>query len=170
MPRFARLPVITCALVAVPALASAQRLLGPAMDTLLDRMVGRWEMTGTVRGRPAHYTLDASRVLQGRFVELHMTDVVRPPAYEARVFIGVDSAKSRYLVHWMDNFGAAYSVPAAEGWATRDTIRFEFAYADGPFRDTFTFNRRDGTWRFLLEGQDSARVWRTFADYRVHPR
>jgi hypothetical protein len=140
------------------------------MDSLLEHLVGRWTMTGAVRGSPVTYTLDAGRVLQGRFVELHMTDVQRPPAYEARVFIGVDSAGPRYLAHWLDNFGAAYSVPPAVGEARGDTVVLTFAYADGPFRDTFSYDRPTDTWHFLLEAGDSTGRWRLFADYAVRRR
>jgi hypothetical protein len=55
---------------------------------LLERLVGRWTLTGQVRGKPAGYRLDADWMLQHRYVQLHMTDVRHTPAqYEARVFI-----------------------------------------------------------------------------------
>ena len=147
---------------------------GPApapdrMDSLLDLLVGDWTMTGAVRGHPATYTMTGERVLQGKFVELHMTDVHRPPAYEARVFLGVDSARQSYVAHWLDNFGARYSIPHATGTATGDTIRLAFAYADGPFRDTFIYHTDPRGWTFHLEDQDSTGTWRPFADYEVGP-
>lgn len=140
-----------------------------AMDSLLGRLVGRWTMTGTVRGKPASYSLDAARVIQGRYVELHMTDV-HEPGYEARVFIGVDSAGDRYLAHWLDNFGAAYSIPPAVGTARGDTVFLTFAYPDGPFRDTFSYDRAADRWHFLLESGDSTGRWALFADYVVRRR
>jgi hypothetical protein len=141
-----------------------------AMDSLLERLVGQWRMTGTVRGRPATYALDASRVLQGRFVELHMMDTSHPPDYEARVFIGVDSAKARYIAHWLDKFGAAYSIPPAFGGAKGDTLLLTFAYPDGPFRDTFVYDPRTDGWYFRLESGDSTEAWRLFAEYDVRRR
>lgn len=140
------------------------------MDSLLTRLVGRWQMTGTVLGAPVRYRLETTRVLQGRFVELHMTDVTQPPGYEARVFIGVDSAGTQYIAHWLDNFGAPYSIPHAIGSAQGDTIRLAFAYADGPFRDTFVYHRTDHTWHFRLESQDSTGTWKLFGEYDVRPR
>jgi hypothetical protein len=140
------------------------------MDSLLGRLVGRWEMTGTVRGSPATYNLEAQRVLAQQFVELHMIDMAQPPAYEARVFLGVDSAARRYIVHWLDRFGAAYSIPHAVGEARGDTVRFTFAYADGPFRDTFVYDRRRDTWYFRLESGDSTGAWTLFAEYQVRRR
>ena len=144
---------------------------GPAaMDSLLDRLVGRWTMTGTVRGRPAVYRLEATRTLQRRFVELHMLDVHRPPLYEARVFIGVDSAKAQYIAHWLDNTGAPYSIPPATGTAAADTIKLDFPYPDGAFHDTFVYDRPADAWYFRLEAADSAGAWGLFAEYRVRRR
>jgi len=137
------------------------------MDSLLSRLVGRWRMTGSVRGRPAAYVLEAARVLRGRFVELHMTDVATPSAYEARVFIGVDSAGGRYVAHWLDDFGAGYSIPHASGRAHGDTLVLDFPYPAGAFRDTFAYDRAADAWRFTLEAADSSGGWRLFAEYAV---
>jgi hypothetical protein len=150
--------------------AAAQAATPASMDSLLGHLVGSWRMAGMVRGHPAMYHLEAARVLQNRFVELHMKDVATPPQYEARVFIGVDSAGARYIVHWLDNFGAAFSIPHAVGQAAGDTIQFTFAYADGPFRDTFVYDRQQDRWHFRLESGDSAGAWRLFADYGVERR
>lgn len=150
--------------------AAAQGATPAGMDSLIARLVGTWRMAGMVRGHPAMYHLDATRVLHDRFVELHMEDVATPPQYEARVFIGVDSAAARYIVHWLDNFGAAFSIPHAVGEARGDTVQFTFAYPDGPFRDTFVYDRQHDSWHFRLESGDSTGAWRLFADYDVQRR
>jgi len=149
---------------------AAQRPSPARLDSLLQHLVGRWVMSGAVRAKPATYTLDVARVLQGRFVDLRMTDVQQPPLYEAEVFIGVDSAGGTYVAHWLDNTGAAYSIPPATGEARGDTIVLNFAYADGPFRDTFSYDPRGDTWHFRLEAGTAAGQWRLFADYTVRRR
>jgi hypothetical protein len=138
-----------------------------ANGDLLDQLVGAWRIVGQVHGRPAAYAAEGRRVLGGRFVELHMTDVTMPPAYEARVFVGEDTTAGKVLVHWLDNFGAAFSVPAAAGTVSGATIRFEFAYSSGPFRDTFVYHRTAGSWTFRLESGDGTGGWRPFAEYEV---
>jgi uncharacterized protein DUF1579 len=154
-----------------PAPLPAQSAVSPAaLDSLLDRLVGHWTMRGTVRGRPASYTLDAARTLKGRFVELHMRDVHEPPAYEARVFIGVDSAGKRYVAHWLDNFGAAYSIPPATGTARGDTLELDFPYPDGAFHDTFIYQRPSDAWTMRLESADGAGGWKLFAEYSARRR
>lgn len=160
--------IVLAGFLLAPA-AHAQAATPAQMDSLLSHLVGHWRMTGTVRGQSATYALRGTRVLQGRFVELQMTDLHRPAEYEARVFVGVDSARAQYIAHWLDNFGAAYSIPHATGTAIGDTLRLMFAYPDGPFRDTFAYRRSTATWHFRLESQDSTGTWRLFAEYDVRP-
>jgi hypothetical protein len=138
----------------------------PVPDSLLQRLVGTWEMNGTVRGTPVTYRLEGRRVLQNRFVELHMEDISTPPGYEARVFIGADST-GRIIAHWMDVFGAAFSIPPGSGAVRADTLEILFQYADGPFRDRFVYNRRDDSWHFRLESGDGSGGWKLFGEYQV---
>ena len=140
-------------------------------DPVLQRLIGQWTMTGSVRGRPATYRLDGTWVLQGRFVELHMEDVEHtPPGYEARVFIGPDTLPGRVLAHWLDNFGAAYSVPPATGMVAGDTLVLDFPYPGGAFHDTFVHDRATDTWTIRLDEADGAGGWKRFADYRASRR
>jgi hypothetical protein len=149
----------------------AQAPAEPPPLPLLERMIGQWTMTGTVRGRPATYRLGATWVLQRRFLELHMVDVQHtPPRYEARVFIGPDTASGRILGHWLDNFGAAYSVPPASGVASGDSLTLDFPYPSGVFHDTFAYDATTDTWTIRLDAADGAGGWKRFADYRTTRR
>ena len=170
-----RLPTLRSCLLALGLLGSAGTLPAQApsvaaMDSLLGCMAGHWLMTGTVRGKPAIYRLDVERVLRGRFIELHMEDVSQPSAYEARVFLGVDSAKAQYVAHWLDNTGAGYSIPHATGDARGDTIHVTFPYPEQAFSDTFVYDRSADAWHFRLEAADGHGGWTLFAEYRVHRR
>lgn len=165
--RYVRLlaAVSTCSTVA------AQTAPPPPTAPLLERFVGHWTMVGTVRGKPARYRLDAEWVLQHRFVELHMEDVEQTPArYEARVFIGPDTLPGHLLGHWLDNFGAAYSVPPATGMVSGDTLTLDFPYPGGAFHDTFIYGRASGAWTIRLDAADGAGGWTPFADYHATRR
>jgi hypothetical protein len=154
--------LLTC-LTAAPARAQT------AADSLLDRLVGHWHLTGTVQGEKAESHLAAERVLQGKFVRLHWTDLGEPSQYEAMVFLGVDSVTSQIVAHWIDVFGPGPSATIGHGAATGNRLVLDFAYPEGPFRDTFTFDPATGGWRFLLETGDGKGGWTTFGDYAVRP-
>jgi hypothetical protein len=166
MTRRALLFILIAAVASVPLAAQTPA----STDSLLERFVGQWAMAGTVRGRPATYALDVSRVLQGKYVELHMTDVHLPPGYEARAFLGADTAGTGVIAHWLDNFGAAYSVPTATGAARGDTLVLNFPYATGAFRDTFVYDRTHDRWDMRLERADGSGGWTLFAQYEAHRR
>jgi hypothetical protein len=125
-------------------------------------------MTGAVRSRPVKYRLEGVWVLQHRFVELHMEDVEHsPPRYEARVFIGLDTLPGHLVGHWLDSFGAAYSVPPATGIAAGDSLTLDFAYPDGALHDTFVYDRVTDTWTMRLDAADGTGGWKRFADYHA---
>jgi hypothetical protein len=137
-------------------------------DSLLDRLVGNWTVTGAVRGKPAHYAMTGARTLQRKYVELHMIDVAAsPPAYEARVIIGQVEKPGTYIAHWIDAFGAQYSVPPGTGTERADTLFLDFPYPTGMFHDTFAYNRGADRWHFRLESADGKGGWTVFADYVV---
>jgi hypothetical protein len=136
-------------------------------DSLLDAFVGTWTVTGTTRGKQSRYRLDARRVLQNKYVELHMVDVTtKPPGYEARVIIGATAEPGEYIAHWIDNFGAQYSVPTASGRQVDDTLFLDFPYPAGAFHDTFAYDRKRHSWHIVLESADG-NGWKVFADYNL---
>jgi hypothetical protein len=160
---------VAAALIISATALDAQDLQPPPIDSLLQHLVGHWTMRGNVRGAPVTYDLVASRVLGNDYVELRMTDVARPPRYEARVFIGEDTVANRVIVHWLDSFGAAYSIPPGTGTVTADTVQFKIPYPGNPFRDTFVFLRSEGHWYIRLESSDRHGGWKVFAEYIAQP-
>jgi hypothetical protein len=100
-----------------------------------------------------------------------MVDVEHTPRqYEARVFIGPDTIPGRLLGHWLDSFGAAYSVPPATGRASGDSLTLDFPYPAGAFHDTFLYDATSDTWTIRLDAADSAGRWKRFAEYRTRRR
>ncbi len=97
-----------------------------------------------------------------------MIDTAKAPQYEARVFVGADTVPHGILVHWIDTYGAAYSVPPGVGAASGDTLRFQIAYPDGVFRDTFVYRPLTRDWYFRIESSDHNGGWKLFAEYDVH--
>jgi hypothetical protein len=134
---------------------------------LLQQLDGNWTMSGDVRGKPVTYTLEAKPSLLGAFTELRMQDVQVPAKYAANVYIGYDQTTKAVIVHWMDSFGAKYSIPHGTGALDGNTLQFTFPYEGGRFRDTFTFDPDTGHWTFVLESQQSDGSWKHFARYDV---
>lgn len=136
----------------------------PAALKALD---GEWVMSGDVMGEPVTYRMVAGPTLQGAFTEIHMNDVQVPSQYEARVLIGHEADGKAVIAHWMDSFGARYSVPHGTGTALENTVQFTIPYEKGAFRDTFTYSPETNTWLFVLEAAQPDGKWKHFARYTV---
>lgn len=139
----------------------------PGRPDLFQKLDGRWTMSGDVRGKPVVYALEARPALSGAFTVLHMQDVQVPPQYAADVYLGYDPATKAVIVHWMDSFGAKYSVPHGLGELGENVIQFTIPYEGGAFRDTFTFEPASGSWIFILESHQPDGSWKHFAKYKV---
>ncbi len=142
----------------------------PERPAIISQLDGKWRMTGDVMGKPVTYAMEARPVLQGAFTEIHMKDVQVPPEYEARVFIGYDSDSKTVIAHWMDSFGARYSIPHGSGTITENSIRFVIPYQGGSFRDSFSYDQGKGIWKLQIEAEQPDGSWKHFAHYDITRR
>ena len=126
-------------------------------------------MTGDVMGKPVVYRMVAGPTLAGAFTELHMKDAAPVPEYEARVFLGYDDESGTVIAHWMDSFGAMYSIPHGTGTMTDRMIRFIVPYEEGSFRDTLLYDASTGIWQLVIEAQQEDGSWKHFARYEIEP-
>jgi hypothetical protein len=136
-------------------------------DAYLDGLRGSWLMDGTYAGKPVRYRADGQRVLKGGFMRIHMVDVASPPQYEADLFIGYDPKANDYIAHWLDQFGAAGARVVARGDRQGQRLVLIFPYAEGAFRDTFTWQPATTSWSLLLEFQHSDGSWTTSGSYTL---
>ena len=128
-------------------------------DPFLENLVGEWKIVRKLSNRTAENRMTATWVLNHQFLELHMKDVASPPAYEALVLIGIVHAEEKYVAHWCDTFGGAFS---AIGYGKRagEAIPFVFQYPDGPFYNTFAWDAGAKGWTFRMErdGKEGKRI------------
>jgi len=124
-------------------------------------------MDGSTLGKSTHYALHGERILSGGFVRLQMRDKARPPRYQADFFLGYDKKKRDYIGHWLDQYGAPGARVVAEGQRNGSMLVLIFPYAEGAFRDTFTYDPARHSWTWLLESHEKNGKWSTFAKYAV---
>lgn len=137
-----------------------------ADDAFLDGFAGDWMMDGQVMGETARYRAHGERVLDGAWLEFHMTDANKtPPEYEARVFIGWDNEAHDYVAHWLDDFGAGGARVAATGRREENTLTIDYPYANGVFRNIWV--REEAGWTLTIEAHQPDGSWRNFAHYQV---
>lgn len=132
---------------------------------ILQKLDGKWVVTGDVRGKPVQYDVIATPALQGKFTEIAMNDMQSPSQYEARIFIGFDSDSNQIIAHWMDSFGAQYSIPHGTGSVSENTIEFIVPYPDSSFRDKFEYYPESDIWILEITAQQPNSSWKQFAKY-----
>lgn len=138
----------------------------PFNDRLLDEMVGKWKIIGKIAGQEIEHSAQIDWVLRHQFLQIHFRDVKNHPAeYEALVFIGYDHNSKRYLLHWLDIFGARFSETLGYGTKIGENdIMFSFDYPDGSLNNTLSWDSHGKTWRMRIEQRDEHGRWGVFAD------
>lgn len=134
-------------------------------ELLLDRMVGKWVLRGTIAGKETTHDIEADWVLNHEYLRLH--EISRDlsahgqPAYEAIVFIGWNQRSSEYSCLWLDSTsGAGLSGDGiAHGKRSGDTIPLLFKFAGGDiFHTTFIYDRQTGTWKWVMDGETNGHL------------
>ena len=139
-------------------------LMRPVRDSMLDKLSGHWQANRVMAGRSTGNTVDGSWVLNHQFIQLHyIPDRGSPQPYEAIVYIGYDNMSERYIVHWLDIFGGRVSETLGFGKRTPNGMEFTFEYPDGPFTNTFRYDRATQAWNLLLRQKNARGEWTTFA-------
>jgi hypothetical protein len=112
-----------------------------AHDPYLQQLTGRWDMTGTLLGKPLHQRGEGSWLLKDGWLCFTIIDAQVPPAYQAAVYIGFDPKAGDYVAHWLDQFGAAGARVVGTGHRDGRRLVLEFPYREGAFRDTSRWSR-----------------------------
>ena len=119
---------------------------------LLNKLVGRWDLTGQMGQTPLQQRVECHWVLGGLFVQLHFISVLPPPKgntpYEALYHIGYNEHQGIYVLHLLDTFGVGTSCIVGIGKREGDSIPFVFEYEDGPFTNRLSWDAGTETWTF----------------------
>jgi hypothetical protein len=132
--------------------ASAQQ---PTLqDPLLDKMTGCWVLSGSIMGKQTTHDVDAAWVANHQFVRMHEISREKTatglPAYEAYAFLGWDTQRDEYVVHWMDIFGGGFS-SVGYGKKTAATIPLVFKSPNGDFHTTFALDSGTNKWNWAMD-------------------
>jgi hypothetical protein len=143
--------------------ASAQQ--STFQDSLLDRMVGHWILTGTIAGRETTHDIAVEWVLAHQYLQLHEIsrekDSSGQAAYEAIVFVGWDQSLNQYACLWLDITGGGGLSARAIGHAKRNgnEIPFLFKGSDGSiFHTSFVYEEGTDTWKWLMDGEENGKL------------
>lgn len=133
----------------VPVAGSAQA------HEMLNRLVGRWTLTGVIAGQSAVHDVEAQWVLQQTYLRISETSRERSesglPAYEATIYVGW--LQDHYVCIWLDNTEVASGDVTCSATPATDAIPFEFRDAQGALiiTNTFTYHRAADAWEWRMD-------------------
>ena len=147
----------------IPLSAIAQQTT--SQDSLLDRMVGKWVLQGTIGGSETTHDINAKWVLDHQYLEMKEVsrekDMNGKPLYEANVFICWEQKLHQFSCLWLDNTGNGGLTTQAVGHAKSngDKIELLFKGADNSlFHTTFVYNKVTDTWQWLMDGEENGKL------------
>lgn len=163
----------TTSLLLIGPAAVAQQPIPPITDDLLDRLVGRWEMAGTVHDRPSKQTFEVAWVLNHQFLRIHEKSVEEVTGttvpFEAFLFIGHDKSRKQYVLHAMNVFGAGRGGELVYGARAGNEITFTEGHDGGRIRIRFIWQPESATWHYLAGLEAADGKWRATVDLRSTP-
>lgn len=162
---------LALALIAAPAWpCAAQPAQTNAHEELMNKMTGRWTMTGTIGKAATTHDVDVDWILKNEYIRIHEISRDKDPGggvgYEAWIYVVWDSAKNEYAVMWLDNTVATNFAPEGIGHAkpSGDRIPIVYALADGTgIRTTFAYDRSKDTWAWAIDNIDKKGASSPFA-------
>jgi hypothetical protein len=133
-------------------------------DPLLDRMIGKWILQGTIDGKETTHDVVFDWVLDHQYVQMHEVsrekDARGKPLYEAIVYIGWDKPTSRYACLWLDSTGGGGLSGQAIGYANpgKEEIAFLFKIGGSLFHTTFAYSKSTDTWQWFMDGEEGGKT------------
>lgn len=144
-----------------------------AQDSLLDKLAGKWVLQGKIEGKETTHDIQSDWVLDHQYLQIREVsrekDKNGNSEYSAIVYLCWERGSRQYTCLWLDNTGNGGLSKSSLGHAKAggDIIEFQFPNGDGSsFRNTFTYDRFNNTWRWRMEGEENG-IIQPFADVKL---
>ncbi|MBN2071636.1 MAG: DUF1579 family protein [Candidatus Krumholzibacteriota bacterium] len=129
---------------------------------MLDQLVGKWLMQGTIAGNETRHDIEAKWVLGHYYLQLNEVSremtVDGEPEYEATVLIGWDDTSDQYVCLWLDNTGGSGLSSGVIGRAKREGNQLPFVFRlpdESIIYNTFTRDPDNDTWEWLIDSEEN---------------
>ena len=164
--------IVAVAIAALVAPIAHAQLAGAAEapEALLDKMTGRWVLTGTIGKQQTTHDVDVDWILNRGYIRIHEVsrekNAAGGPEYEAWIHIAWDAKKSEYAVLWLDNTAVFTFAADGIGHAKPDGDRIPMLFRDpdgGGIHTTFSYDRTTDTWSWTIDNVDKTDRVSSFA-------
>jgi hypothetical protein len=148
--------LLACTLVFFSAGAvAAQR--PPVNSPLLDHLVGRWLLQGTIAGRQTTHDITGEWVANHQYLRLHEVSREKAadgtPQYDAFIHIGWDEEKKVYPIIFLDNFWGIDSASIGAAAPKENELLFVWKDDKGAtgFTNDFLYDPKTDSWQWIMD-------------------
>jgi hypothetical protein len=144
-------------LVTTSAVSGVGAQRPPVTSPLLDHLVGRWVMRGTIAGKQTTHDITAEWVANHQYLRLHEvsreTTADRKPQYDAFIHIGWDEKKKVYPIIFLDNFWNIGPEAIGAGAEKGNELLFVWKDDNGAvgFTNDFLYDPKTDSWRWVMD-------------------
>lgn len=142
----------------------------PNPESLLDKMTGKWVMTGVIDKEQITHDVEVDWILNRRYIRIHEVsrekDADGELAYEAWIHIAWDPKNGEYVVMWLDNTGTTNFAAEGVGHGKPNGDRIPFVWKSaggGGIHNTFAYDRDSDKWSWAIDNIDETDKPSSFA-------
>jgi hypothetical protein len=129
----------------------------PVNAPLLDHLVGKWVLRGTIAGQETTHDVSAEWVLEHHYLVIH--EVSRQmngkgePQYQATIYIGWNEATKEHACIWLDVFGGLTTASIGVASPKENELLFVFKDEKGEvdFKNDFVYDPKASTWEWRMD-------------------
>jgi hypothetical protein len=120
----------------------------PVNSPLLDHLVGRWVLQGTIAGQDTTHEVNAEWVLEHHYLLIHevsrQKNAKGEPQYQATIYIAWNEATKDYACVWLDDYGGLTSTSIGVASPKENELSFVFKNEKGEveFKNGFVYDAR----------------------------
>ncbi len=150
--------------------AQTQDTATQSPESLLDKMTGKWVMTGAIENEQITHDVEVDWILNRRYIRIHEVSREKNAegelAYEAWIHIAWDPKNSEYVVMWLDNTGTTNFAAEGVGHGKPNGDRIPFVWKSvggGGLHNTFAYDREKDVWSWAIDNIDESDKPSSFA-------
>ena len=124
---------------------------------LLEQLVGRWVLRGTIARQSVVHDVQADWVLDHKYVRIHEISRSKgadgKPEYEAMVFVTWNNSSQQYSCGWLDILGGLTieSIGVASPKQTELPFIFKNEKGEVTLTNVFVYNGKDHSWAWRID-------------------
>lgn len=136
-------------------MAAAQQ--APVNSPLLDHLIGRWVLQGSIAGQDTVHDVTAEWVLEHHYVRIQEVSRQKngkgEPQYQATIYIAWNEESKEYACVWLDVFGGLTSASIGDASAKDNELPFVFKDDKGAvaFLNDFVYDAKANTWEWRMD-------------------